>query len=366
MFLTADEGPVASGHGEAASKATLQYIQAVDTAVRALWLDHADEIKQRCAASMPLGLLDQQEVFGFALADGLGRPIIPGGRARDIGQAGDDAIKGAKGTPKRPGPLPRAKEAAREALRKANAKATKDASLAGAIADVEKDGDAAVAKVLSKTYDLKLPNETVGAKRKLAATLPAVPTPTPEEPSLADLRGALIVARRAASKAQEAADATAQCVLAAEHRAEKAHQRLDALGPPPSYPRLDPKTDPPSESFGSTTEWLQALDAITEARIERHVASLAPWTRAEKAVRAADVEVCVARRDARRDRRLLAFAEWHVSIAQRRVAFREEEDESDKLWAVLTEFGALVDGELERCHARLAELEAEGDAPRCE
>ena len=95
---------MASGCGEAAIEATLKYIIAVDAAVRDLWLAHADEIKRRCAAYMPKRLLDQKEVFGFALADGLGRPLIPGDRARDVGQAGDDAIKGAKGTAeKRPG-----------------------------------------------------------------------------------------------------------------------------------------------------------------------------------------------------------------------------------------------------------------------
>ena len=163
MFLTADEGPVPSGRGEAASKATLAYILAVDTAVRDLWLARAAEIKRRCASYMPKGLLDQQEVFGFALADGLGRPLIPGDRARDVGQAGDDAIKGVKGTAKKPGPLPRAKEAAREAMRKATKAAEKDAVLSGGIVDAERNGEAAIGLVLDKTYDLKLPNETVGA-----------------------------------------------------------------------------------------------------------------------------------------------------------------------------------------------------------
>ena len=63
---------------------------------------------------MPKRLIDQQEVFGFALADGLGLPILPGDCARSVGQSGDDILKGTNGTVKRPGRLPRAKEAARE------------------------------------------------------------------------------------------------------------------------------------------------------------------------------------------------------------------------------------------------------------
>jgi len=230
MFLTADEGPVASGRGEAASQATLRYIQAVDVAVRGLWTAHADAIKRRCAAYMPKGLLDQQEVFGFALADGLNRPLIPGDRARDVGQAGDDAMKGAKGTVKRPGPLVRAKEAAREAVRKATRAAEKDAELSGGIEDAGRNGAAAVALVLDKTYDLKLPNETVGAKRKLAAISAIAQVepvePEPEQPSREELVSAV-------KKAQTALDRAKQVARADELRVERAQRRLDALGPYP-------------------------------------------------------------------------------------------------------------------------------------
>ena len=232
MFLTADEGPVPSGRGEAASKATLAYILAVDTAVRDLWLARAAEIKRRCASYMPKGLLDQQEVFGFALADGLGRPLIPGDRARDVGQAGDDAIKGVKGTAKKPGPLPRAKEAAREAMRKATKAAEKDAVLSGGIVDAERNGEAAIGLVLDKTYDLKLPNETVGAKRKhsclLVEPVAEVEDAEPELPSLAELAAAV-------RNAQKALDEAEAVVHADELRVERAERRLDALGPSPGY-----------------------------------------------------------------------------------------------------------------------------------
>ena len=67
---------------------------------------------------MPMVLIDQQEVFAFALADGLGRPPLPHDAARSVGQAGDDAIKGAKGSKEKPGELTRAKDAPRRSARR--------------------------------------------------------------------------------------------------------------------------------------------------------------------------------------------------------------------------------------------------------
>jgi hypothetical protein len=97
MFLTAEEGPVASRHDAVTEQATLEYVIGMDKDVRAFWTAHADEVIRRCAPSMPKGLLDQQEVFGFALADGVGRPLLPHDAARAVGSAGDDALKSAKG-----------------------------------------------------------------------------------------------------------------------------------------------------------------------------------------------------------------------------------------------------------------------------
>ena len=41
---------------------------------------------------MPERLIDRQEVFAFALADALGRPLLPHDAARDVGQNGDNAV----------------------------------------------------------------------------------------------------------------------------------------------------------------------------------------------------------------------------------------------------------------------------------
>ena len=86
---------MASHDGMPAARArTLGYVVDLDAAVRLFWPANAAEIKRRCAPSMPTRLIDQQEVFGFALADGLGLPILPGDCARSVGQSGDDILKG--------------------------------------------------------------------------------------------------------------------------------------------------------------------------------------------------------------------------------------------------------------------------------
>ena len=181
MFLVVEEGPVASGHDSAAATPSLTYVMGADESVRTFWEAHSSEVKRLCAPSMPLGLIDMKEVLGFALADGLNRPLIPHDRAGRVGQAGLDAIKVAKGTRKKPGVLTRAKEAAREAVRSAKAAALKDATLESKIRAADSDGAAKIAAVLDRSVDLKIPNETVGAKRKrpsLALLCPAKHTMT--------------------------------------------------------------------------------------------------------------------------------------------------------------------------------------------
>ena len=217
MFLTASEGPVASNGGLALNSGTLRYIFDLDTAVRDLWSSHAEEIKQRCAASMPTGMIDQQEVFGFALADGLARPLIPHDRARKVGQAGDDAMKNALGTRQKPGRLRRAREAKREAVRKATDAAAKDASLCNRVADAERDGEKLVNDLLNQSPNLQIPNETVGAKRKCCAV--AV---TAGPPSIAELQAAY-------DEAKQELEAADQKVPACEKSKERAKQRLEEL-----------------------------------------------------------------------------------------------------------------------------------------
>lgn len=176
MFLTAEAGPVTSGRDAVATEATRSYCIDLRTAVDDLWKHKQAEIKRRCAPSMPQGLIDAQEVFGFALADGLGRPLLPHDAARGVGQAGDNAVAAAMGCGKaerrRKGRVEKTREAAREAVRVAKAAAAKDPSLLQRISAAEAAGEAAVAAVFAARVDLKLPNATVGALKPSGSVLP--------------------------------------------------------------------------------------------------------------------------------------------------------------------------------------------------
>ena len=83
MFLGEGARPRASGDTRKASAATLELILAVSFASEQLWKEREEEIKRACAPSLPTGLIDGQEVFGYLLADVLRRPLLhPEGRAR--------------------------------------------------------------------------------------------------------------------------------------------------------------------------------------------------------------------------------------------------------------------------------------------
>lgn len=182
---------------------------------------------------MPKGLIDRQEVFAFVLNDALGRPLLPHDVARGVGQASDNAVAGAIRTkpPERKGKLLKAQEAAREAVRSAQRAATKDSALLERVTAAVKAGKEAVAAVLAVPVDLKLPNATVGAKRKRCAS-EAAPTaeaaPTPES-RLTKLRQAVHVADCALQTAQQVASAD-------RHLEERAGQRFDALNDPNGEP----------------------------------------------------------------------------------------------------------------------------------
>ena len=307
VFLRTEDGPVASGDDPVASEPTLGYIMAVDPVVRDLWRDHASEIKRLCAPSMPKRLIDQQEVLGFALADGLGRPLLPHGEARTVGQAADDAMRNAKGTKAKPGPLTRAKEAAREAVRKATRKAEKDESLVRLVADAEKEGAGAVAAVLAKPCSLKLPNATAGSKRK-RVRFAADPAPATEaaEPRAWDAVTEKMAALRAAEAASSAAVATADADARRYERARRGLQaaQADLEGVSYSSSRWDEL---------SALCWLRedaAGDAIDASVESRHAA----------------VEACCAEREARYELELALMrdrAELAEGLARSEQAFSD-------------------------------------------
>ena len=232
MFLTAEEGPVASRLAKAATVATVSYCLALDPIVRELWKDHATEIKRRCGPSMPKGLIDRQEVYGFALADGLGRPLLPHDAAGGVGQQGDNAVNGANGTGKgerrRKGKLERAREAAREAVRAAKLAASEDPSLLRRVAAAEAAGKAAIAEIMAAPVDLKLPNATVGAKRKRAAAMSA---DAAAELVVAEKKAALRAALAACEAAIASRDALSARVARADRQAEGALVRWEECDP---------------------------------------------------------------------------------------------------------------------------------------
>ena len=307
VFLRAEDGPVASGDDPVASEPALGYVLAADPVVRELWTNHAPEIKRLCAPSMPKRLIDQQEVLGFALADGLGRPLLPHGEARTVGQAADDAMRNAKGTKAKPGPLTRAKEAAREAVRKATRAAEKDESLGRLVADAEKEGARAVAAVLAKPCNLKLPNATVGAKRK-RVRFAADPAPAAEaaEPlardAIAEKRAALRAAEAASSAAVATADADAR-------RHERARRGLQAA-----------QADLDGVSY-SSSRW-EELSALRWLREEATGEALDVSVESRHAA----VEACYAEREARYELKLALMrerAERAESLARSEQAFSD-------------------------------------------
>jgi hypothetical protein len=223
LFLSSEDGPVATGDGGVAVEASIELVLAVRDAINELWKAHTAEIKRTCAPFMPQGLIAKQEVFGFALADALGRPILPGDKAMKVGQYGDNAVRFAEGSKDRPGKLTAAREAARSAVRKARRAADKDKALEQGVADAEKAGEAAIAAVLARRVDLDLPNETVGAKRKArpAASVPAPAAVPPAAPTLNALQSAV-------AEAQASVDAAQPEYAADRLRLERAQKRVDA------------------------------------------------------------------------------------------------------------------------------------------
>ena len=119
----------ASGLGAVASPSTLGAILAAELAANALWKTHEAQVRQRFA---PV-LVAKQEVFGYLLNDIAGKQLLHSDYAMPVGQRGDNAV----------------------------AKAKSQLKLKSAAACLATSKPAAAA-VLASTYDLKLPNVTVG------------------------------------------------------------------------------------------------------------------------------------------------------------------------------------------------------------
>ena len=128
----------ASGLGAVASPSTLGAILAAELAANALWKTHEAQVRQRFA---PV-LVAKQEVFGYLLNDIAGKQLLHSDYAMTVGQRGDNAV----------------------------AKAKSQLKLKSAAACLATSKPAAAA-VLASTYDLKLPNVTVGGIAPPAARM---------------------------------------------------------------------------------------------------------------------------------------------------------------------------------------------------
>ena len=342
MFLTAEEGPVASHVDAVAEQATLEYVIGMDENVRDFWSHHADEVIRRCAPSMPKGLLDQQEVFGFALADGVGRPLLPHDAARGVGSAGDDALKSAKGTRKKPGPLTRAKEAAREAVRKETRAAEKDAALWERVAAVGKAGQSAVAAVLRKPVNLKLPNATVGALVGAKRKRPTAAAAEGADPIDEELVAGLKQARAVFDNAKALAAATECDCERAERRLETQEERQQVIKASIVYP--------PKEAFDTEDQWvvrcceLEERAGFDESATDRAVRAwmAAEGTRMDSRLAVVRAELSVRQSELLCNTRLLALKQ---ELWEYEEHVREEEEFDSCMESVLARCAAVQRGE---------------------
>ena len=198
MFTGEGERPQASGESGGVPQATNGLILDALEAARSFWKARKNEIRSCCAPAK----IDQEEIRGYLLADVLGQPVLTPKDARAVGKR---AYTQATAATKR---LEEQAKTAKEALRAA-ARAGREeldgARLAAA-------ASAAQAEILAEAYDLKVPQQTVGAKRK-AQPAQSVPAARVRRSECAAIRADGEVLRR--------------------------RHEVEALGPRPELPDVD-------------------------------------------------------------------------------------------------------------------------------
>ena len=107
-----------------------------------------------------LGRFDQEELLAHIINKALGRPLLVKTDARDVGTAANNAIKKEKKE------TAEAKARTGAAVSDARAAARLDPAFVPKLAAAQAARAAELAAVLAQEYNLKLPNSTVGAKRK--------------------------------------------------------------------------------------------------------------------------------------------------------------------------------------------------------
>ena len=95
MLLGDGERPRATGWGRAVAECTIGFLLVVRAVVRQLWEAREEDIKAKCAAFMPTGLIDEMDVLAFVLADAFGKPLLHHQFVRQAGRdSGDTSAEG--------------------------------------------------------------------------------------------------------------------------------------------------------------------------------------------------------------------------------------------------------------------------------
>lgn len=205
MFFGAADLPTATGDGGAAAGASLAVIAAVDDARMAFWKARTAALKQRFAPE----LVDKEDIFGYMLADVLGRPVLAHADAKAVGKRGDNAAAKAKKERK-----------TAEAHTATTVRVARDSGSETLIAEAMAAREEAIATRLAMLYDLKLPAYTVGRKRKVE------PSPLSETAAGGSAQPQAQLALRRAEGAAAKAEA----------EVERMQRRVEAVGHSPTRP----------------------------------------------------------------------------------------------------------------------------------
>ena len=147
-FLFADTEAKATGPGGAQTCSTLSFVKNSLTVRDKLW--KSAYLKPRVKARLvdAKRRLDKEELLSYICNNALGRPLLPEGAARDVGQAAHNALK------KEERLTAEAKAKHSVAISKARAAAKQDPMLYATILEAEVARDAELKAILAEEYNL--------------------------------------------------------------------------------------------------------------------------------------------------------------------------------------------------------------------
>ena len=231
-FLFADVAAKSTGPSGAQARSTLSFVKNVLTVRDKLWASAHLKPRVKARLADEKGRLDKEELLGYICNNALGRPLLPEGAARDVGQAANNALK------KEERLTAEAKAKHSVAISKARAAAKQDPMLVATILEAEEARDAEFKAILAEDYDLQLPNATVGAKRK-----------RPSAPAPVDHVALLPRAERACREARQAL--------------EEAELHRRQLG---SQPLIKDLANDDAAQAAAEREWIRGLEMRHEAQ----------------------------------------------------------------------------------------------------